>query len=150
MLLSGREPLSWATRVQIALDSARGLEYIHEHTVPVYIHRDIKPANILIDINFRAKVVIIFSGLAAHSCFDFFFFPAMKMGFLPLLQVADFGLAKLTEVGSASLHTRLVGTFGYMPPEYDISFIFSPSTSKRNKNSNFTTVKDFKNCISNS
>lgn len=42
--------------MQIALDSARGLEYIHEHTVPVYIHRDIKPANILIDKNFRAKV----------------------------------------------------------------------------------------------
>nr|WNT99856.1 chitin elicitor receptor kinase 1 [Gymnema sylvestre] len=84
---SDREPLSWATRVQIALDSARGLEYIHEHTVPVYIHRDIKSANILIDANFRAKV-------------------------------ADFGLTKLTEVGSASLHTRLVGTFGYMPPEY--------------------------------
>ncbi|KAK4386263.1 Chitin elicitor receptor kinase [Sesamum angolense] len=52
---SGREPLPWATRVQIALDSARGLEYIHEHTVPVYIHRDIKPANILIDKNFHAK-----------------------------------------------------------------------------------------------
>ncbi|KAK3021941.1 hypothetical protein RJ639_046140 [Escallonia herrerae] len=84
---SGREPLPWSTRVQIALDSARGLEYIHEHTVPVYIHRDIKPANILIDKNFRAKV-------------------------------ADFGLTKLTEVGSASLQTRLVGTFGYMPPEY--------------------------------
>ncbi|KAJ0053682.1 hypothetical protein Pint_01984 [Pistacia integerrima] len=31
--------------------------------------------------------------------------------------VADFGLTKLTEVGSASLPTRLVGTFGYMPPE---------------------------------
>ncbi|KAI5421781.1 Chitin elicitor receptor kinase 1 [Lathyrus oleraceus] len=46
---SGRDPLPWATRVQIALDSARGLEYIHERTVPVYIHRDIKPANILID-----------------------------------------------------------------------------------------------------
>ncbi|XP_059662656.1 chitin elicitor receptor kinase 1-like [Cornus florida] len=84
---SGREPMLWPTRVQIALDSARGLEYIHEHTVPVYIHRDIKSANILIDTNFRAKV-------------------------------ADFGLTKLTEVGSASLHTRLVGTFGYMPPEY--------------------------------
>ncbi|KAL2495432.1 Chitin elicitor receptor kinase 1 [Forsythia ovata] len=83
----GREPLPWSTRVQIALDSARGLEYIHEHTVPLYIHRDIKSANILIDKNCRAKV-------------------------------ADFGLAKLTEVGSASLHTRLVGTFGYMPPEY--------------------------------
>lgn len=52
----GYEPLSWAARVQIALDSARGLEYIHEHTVPVYIHRDIKSANILIDKNHRAKV----------------------------------------------------------------------------------------------
>ncbi|KAG1330976.1 putative Chitin elicitor receptor kinase 1 [Cocos nucifera] len=84
---SGREPLPWAARVQIALDSARGLEYIHEHTVPVYIHRDIKSANILIDKNFHAKV-------------------------------ADFGLTKLTEFGSTSLPTRLVGTFGYMPPEY--------------------------------
>ncbi|KAF2292255.1 hypothetical protein GH714_018188 [Hevea brasiliensis] len=84
---SGRDPLPWSARVQIALDSARGLEYIHEHTVPVYIHRDIKSANILIDQNFRGKV-------------------------------ADFGLTKLTEVGSGSLPTRLVGTFGYMPPEY--------------------------------
>ncbi|KAL0328758.1 UNVERIFIED_CONTAM: Chitin elicitor receptor kinase [Sesamum calycinum] len=50
------EPLPWSRRLQIALDSARGLEYIHEHTVPVYIHRDIKSANILIDKNFRAKV----------------------------------------------------------------------------------------------
>ncbi|KAF2292291.1 hypothetical protein GH714_018521 [Hevea brasiliensis] len=41
---SGRDPLPWSARVQIALDSARGLEYIHEHTVPVYIHRDIKYA----------------------------------------------------------------------------------------------------------
>ncbi|XP_027930877.1 chitin elicitor receptor kinase 1-like isoform X2 [Vigna unguiculata] len=84
---SGRDSLTWGARVQIALDAARGLEYIHEHTVPVYIHRDIKSANILIDKNFRAKV-------------------------------ADFGLTKLTEYGSSSLHTRLVGTFGYMPPEY--------------------------------
>ncbi|KAK9699727.1 hypothetical protein RND81_08G192000 [Saponaria officinalis] len=53
---SDRPPLPWTTRVQIALDSARGLEYIHEHTVPVYIHRDIKSPNILIDNKFRAKV----------------------------------------------------------------------------------------------
>ncbi|GER56295.1 receptor protein kinase [Striga asiatica] len=83
----GKEPLLWPTRLQIALDSARGLEYIHEHTVPLYIHRDVKSANILIDKNFRAKV-------------------------------ADFGMAKLTEAGGASLQTRVVGTFGYMPPEY--------------------------------
>ncbi|KAF7146099.1 hypothetical protein RHSIM_Rhsim04G0048200 [Rhododendron simsii] len=84
---TGWDPLPWSTRVQIALDSARGLEYIHEHTVPVYIHRDIKTANILIDKNFRAKV-------------------------------ADFGLTKLAEVGGSSQPTRLVGTVGYVPPEY--------------------------------
>lgn len=55
-MILGRDPLPWLSRVQIALDSARGLEYIHEHTVPVYIHRDIKSANILIDNNLRAKV----------------------------------------------------------------------------------------------
>lgn len=61
--ISGRPPLSWSTRVQVALDSARGLEYIHEHTVPVYIHRDIKSANILIDKNYRGKVgtVLVFA-----------------------------------------------------------------------------------------
>ncbi|KAI3510306.1 hypothetical protein L1887_17192 [Cichorium endivia] len=53
---SGRKPIPWGTRVQIALDSARGLEHIHQNTVPVYIHRDIKSANILIDQNYRAKV----------------------------------------------------------------------------------------------
>ncbi|GAU14458.1 hypothetical protein TSUD_249980 [Trifolium subterraneum] len=41
---SEREPLTWCTRMQIALDSARCLEYIHEHTEHVYIHRDIKYA----------------------------------------------------------------------------------------------------------
>nr|CAB3482567.1 unnamed protein product [Digitaria exilis] len=92
----GYEPLSWARRVQIALDSARGLEYIHEHTVPVYIQRDVKSANILIDKNYWAKVRIV------H-------------GFL----VADFGMTKLVEVGNTSLPTRgIVGTFGYMSPEY--------------------------------
>uniref|UniRef100_A0A7N2R5H8 Protein kinase domain-containing protein n=1 Tax=Quercus lobata TaxID=97700 RepID=A0A7N2R5H8_QUELO len=86
-LHAGRDPLPWSTRVNIALDSARGLEYIHEYTVPVYIHRDIKSANILIDKNFRGKV-------------------------------ADFGLTKLTEYGTASLTSNLAGTFGYMSPEY--------------------------------
>ncbi|KAL5065679.1 hypothetical protein RYX36_027416, partial [Vicia faba] len=40
----GKEPLP-----------ARVLEYIHEHTVPIYIHRDVKPANILVDKNLRGK-----------------------------------------------------------------------------------------------
>jgi chitin elicitor receptor kinase 1 len=58
-MLPEREPLSWSTRLQIALDSARGLEYIHEHTVPVYIHRDIKSENILLDKSFCAKVEVV-------------------------------------------------------------------------------------------
>ena len=38
---------------------------------------------------------------------------------MSIIQVADFGLTKLAEVGNASLPTRgIVGTFGYMPPEY--------------------------------
>ncbi|KAI7739105.1 hypothetical protein M8C21_013770, partial [Ambrosia artemisiifolia] len=53
---SGRDPLPWSTRIQVALDSARGLEYIHEHIVPVYVHCDIKSANIMIDKNFHGKV----------------------------------------------------------------------------------------------
>ena len=108
----GRDPLTWAARVQIALDAARGLEYIHEHTVPVYIHRDIKSANILIDKNFRAKVYKCISRFYIHKKVEFCH---VESNFLP--QVADFGLTKLTEYGSSSLHTRLVGTFGYMPPE---------------------------------
>lgn len=58
---AAREPLSWSSRVQVALDAARGLEYIHEHTKPTYIHRDIKSANILLDKQFHAKVLVLIS-----------------------------------------------------------------------------------------
>lgn len=34
---------------QIALDPARGLEFIQNHTVPAYIRRDIKSANVCLD-----------------------------------------------------------------------------------------------------
>ncbi|KAH8967814.1 hypothetical protein BDL97_03G096100 [Sphagnum fallax] len=86
-------PLTWSQRVQIALDAARGLEYIHEHIKPTYIHRDIKSANILIDRDLHAKV-------------------------------ADFGLAKLTVSGTGT--HGIVGTFGYMPPEYALYGEISP------------------------
>ena len=56
MCSAGKATLSWSSRVQIALDAARGLEYIHEHTKPTYIHRDIKSANILLDKECHAKV----------------------------------------------------------------------------------------------
>lgn len=85
----GHTSLSWIIRVQIALDAARGLEYIHEHTKTHYVHRDIKTSNILLDSTFRAKI-------------------------------SDFGLAKLIGKPSdgESTTTKVVGTFGYLAPEY--------------------------------
>ncbi|KAB1215314.1 hypothetical protein CJ030_MR4G018382 [Morella rubra] len=50
------EPLSWDLRVNIALDIARGLEYLHDGAVPPVIHRDIKSSNILLDQSMRARV----------------------------------------------------------------------------------------------
>ncbi|GAV61254.1 LysM domain-containing protein/Pkinase_Tyr domain-containing protein [Cephalotus follicularis] len=85
----GHTSLSWIMRVQIALDAARGLEYIHEHTKTHYVHRDIKTSNILLDSSFRAKISDF--GLAK--------------------------LVGKTSDGEAST-TKVVGTFGYLAPEY--------------------------------
>ncbi|XP_073048377.1 LOW QUALITY PROTEIN: lysM domain receptor-like kinase 3 [Primulina eburnea] len=85
----GHTSISWVTRVQIALDAARGLEYIHEHTKPHYVHRDIKTSNILLDCSFRAKISDF--GLAK--------------------------LVMKTHDGEESV-TRVVGTYGYLAPEY--------------------------------
>ncbi|XP_020868482.1 somatic embryogenesis receptor kinase 2 isoform X3 [Arabidopsis lyrata subsp. lyrata] len=49
-------PLAWPIRQQIALGSARGLSYLHDHCDPKIIHRDVKAANILLDEEFEAVV----------------------------------------------------------------------------------------------
>ncbi|KAK9228137.1 hypothetical protein WN944_021085 [Citrus x changshan-huyou] len=82
-----RPVMDFATRVRIALGSAKGLAYLHEDCHPRIIHRDIKAANILIDDNFEAMV-------------------------------ADFGLAKLSNDNHTHVSTRVMGTFGYLAPEY--------------------------------
>lgn len=84
--------MDWATRVKVAAGAARGIAYLHEGCNPRIIHRDIKSPNILLDENFEAKV-------------------------------ADFGLAKLAMELDSQTHvsTRVMGTFGYMAPEYATS-----------------------------
>lgn len=89
---SGNPPvLDWETRMRIALDSAKGLEYLHECVSPPVIHRDFKSSNILLDSNFNAKVSDF--GLA-------------KLG-------SD-------KVGGL-VSTRVLGTHGYVAPEYALT-----------------------------
>ena len=83
----GRPVMDWATRLKIAIGSAKGLAYLHEDCHPRIIHRDIKSANILLENNFDPKV-------------------------------SDFGLAKFTQDTNTHVSTRVMGTFGYMAPEY--------------------------------
>ncbi|KAM0037903.1 putative protein kinase RLK-Pelle-LRR-IX family [Helianthus debilis subsp. tardiflorus] len=50
------EPLSWKRRLSIALDVARGMEYLHSLAHQSFIHWDPKWSNILLSDDFRAKV----------------------------------------------------------------------------------------------
>ncbi|CAN0910296.1 Receptor protein kinase TMK1 [Linum grandiflorum] len=52
----GLKPLDWTRRLTIALDVARGVEYLHGLAHQSFIHRDLKPSNILLGDDMRAKV----------------------------------------------------------------------------------------------
>ncbi|KAJ0800840.1 putative protein kinase RLK-Pelle-RLCK-VI family [Helianthus annuus] len=106
----GHPTLSWIMRVQIALDTARGLEYIHEHTKPHYIHRDVKTSNILLDSAFKAKVSYL---LHKNE------FYCLSFEQLFIKRISDFGLAKVVGIPNdrEASTTRVVGTFGYLAPE---------------------------------
>ncbi|KAH9310805.1 hypothetical protein KI387_025840, partial [Taxus chinensis] len=56
--LSGKmqNRLDWHTRLNIALQTAEGLLYLHRDCSPTIIHRDIKSSNILLDVNLSAKL----------------------------------------------------------------------------------------------
>ncbi|GMH02469.1 hypothetical protein Nepgr_004308 [Nepenthes gracilis] len=53
---TGLLPLVWRQRLVIALDVARGVEYLHSLAQKNFIHRDLKPSNILLGVDMRAKV----------------------------------------------------------------------------------------------
>ncbi|OMO87204.1 hypothetical protein CCACVL1_09203 [Corchorus capsularis] len=57
--VQGAQPgpvLDWMQRVRIAVDAARGLEYLHEKVQPSVIHRDIRSSNVLLFDEFKAKI----------------------------------------------------------------------------------------------
>lgn len=62
---SGKRLLPWKNRIQIAIDVANALEYLHFYCDPPLYHGDIKPSNVLLDKNYLAKLAG--SGLAHGS-----------------------------------------------------------------------------------
>ncbi|CAH8387068.1 unnamed protein product [Eruca vesicaria subsp. sativa] len=81
--------LDWGTRLQIAIEAALGLEYLHIGCKPAMVHRDVKSTNILLDEEFKAKIA------------DFGLSRSFQVG------------------GDQSrVSTVVAGTLGYLDPEY--------------------------------
>lgn len=90
-----RSQLGWNKRLDIIHGIARGILYLHEDSRLKIIHRDIKPSNVLLDYDMVAKI-------------------------------SDFGMARIFGEDEITGNTkRIVGTYGYMAPEYAMGGQFS-------------------------
>ncbi|KAG6737924.1 hypothetical protein POTOM_059456 [Populus tomentosa] len=56
LLENSTNMLNWRARLQIAVDAAQGLEYLHNGCRPPIVHRDLKSSNILLTESFQAKI----------------------------------------------------------------------------------------------
>lgn len=55
-LHGGLSTLNWTLRLKIAMQAAKGLEYLHKEVVPPIVHRDVKSSKILIDADWGARI----------------------------------------------------------------------------------------------
>ncbi|KAF3659323.1 Serine/threonine-protein kinase-like protein CCR1 [Capsicum annuum] len=55
-LHGGLSPVSWNLRLKIAMQAAKGLEYLHKEVSPPIVHRDMKSSNILLDADWGARI----------------------------------------------------------------------------------------------
>ncbi|XP_006663527.2 lysM domain receptor-like kinase 4 [Oryza brachyantha] len=97
-------PLSWAQRVQVSLDVAEGLRYLHGYTRPPYVHMDVSSDSILLAAGLRAKIRNFGGARVIRGSTD-----AGERG------------------GEAfTMTSNIAGTRGYMAPEYLEHGIVSP------------------------
>ncbi|GKV24379.1 hypothetical protein SLEP1_g33997 [Rubroshorea leprosula] len=92
-------PPPWPKRLEVALQVARAVKFLHERNPPV-IHRDIKPANILFDSNWDVKLADF--GLAVSPGPDPFL-PAGTVGYLDPLYITPEKLSTNTDVYSCGV-----------------------------------------------
>ncbi|KAL7098894.1 hypothetical protein ACP275_09G047200 [Erythranthe tilingii] len=55
-MITDRLTLNWSRRLDVAVDVARALVYLHHECYPSVVHRDVKASNVLLDRSGRARV----------------------------------------------------------------------------------------------